>query len=125
MYCKVYLQCQGGLLPGGYYRLHTGNYIEDLLCMDYLLPILLVMEDLLYTLYCATSVSQHRVDPQLCLVSHSDLASLCFLLTDILPVMEYQLFPVSWRIYVCCHGNSIIMKLHSIRFYIFTTTVYM
>ncbi len=70
--------------------------------MDYLLSIVLVMEDLLYTLYCATSVSQHRVDPQLCLMFCSALAGRCFLLMDILPAMpamEYRLFPVPWRIY--------------------------
>ena len=65
------------------------SYIKDLLYMD-LLSILLVMEDLLYTLYFATSVSQHGVDPQLCsLMSRSDLAGLCFFPTDILPAMEY------------------------------------
>ncbi len=45
--------------------------------MDYLLSILLVVEDLLYTLYFATSVSQHRVDPYLCsLMPRSYLAGL-------------------------------------------------
>ncbi len=87
--------------------------------MDYLLSIALVLVDLLYTLYCATSMSQHRVDPQLCLISSSDLAGLCFLLTDILPAMKYELFGsvscamedlpsyMSELSTVCCCGNSI------------------
>ena len=63
------------------------NYIE-------LLSIALVLVDLLYTLIvlCYFCRSIIRVDPQFCLISHSDLAGLCFLLTDILPAMEYQLF---------------------------------
>ena len=67
-------------------------------------PLALVLLDLLYTLYCTTSMLQHRVHPQLCLIYLIQISLVCAFFWRIYSGLPWNInclgrFPVPWKIY--------------------------